>query len=30
MTDCRGAPKAIGQAMSIDVTPDGMSGPKVE
>ncbi|MGM4963596.1 c-type cytochrome [Tardiphaga sp. 1201_B9_N1_1] len=30
MKDCRPAPKVIGRAMAIDVTPDGKSGPKVE
>lgn len=30
MKDCRPAPKVTGRAMSIDVTPDGKSGPKVE
>lgn len=30
MKDCRPVPKVIGRAMSIDVTPDGKSGPKVE
>jgi cytochrome c len=30
MKDCRGAPKVTGRAMSVDVTPDGKSGPKVE
>jgi cytochrome c len=30
MKDCRPVPKVTGRAMSIDVTPDGKSGPKVE
>ncbi len=30
MTNCRAAPKVIGRAMSVDVTPDAKSGPKVE
>jgi cytochrome c len=30
MKDCRPAPKVIGRAMAIDVTPDGKPGPKVE
>ncbi|QND71921.1 c-type cytochrome [Tardiphaga robiniae] len=30
MKDCRPAPKVIGRAMAIDVTPDSKSGPKVE
>lgn len=30
MKDCRSAPKVTGRAMSVDVTPDGKSGPKVE
>ena len=30
MKDCRGAPKVIGRALSINVTPDGKSGPRVD
>jgi mono/diheme cytochrome c family protein len=30
MTNCRSAPQVTGRAMSVDVTPDGKSGPKVE
>jgi len=30
MADCRAAPKVTGRAMSVDVTPDDKSGPKVE
>jgi cytochrome c len=30
MKDCRSLPKVTGRAMSVDVTPDGKSGPKVE
>jgi cytochrome c len=30
MKDCRDAPKVIGRAMAIDVTPDSKDGPKVE
>lgn len=30
MTNCRGVPKVTGKALSIDVTPDGKSGPKVD
>ena len=30
MKDCRSVPKVTGRAMSVDVTPDGKSGPKVE
>ena len=30
MKDCRPAPKLIGRAISIDVTPDTKSGPKVD
>lgn len=30
MKNCRSAPKVIGRAMSVDVTPEGKSGPKVE
>lgn len=30
MTDCRPAPKVIGRAIAVDVTPDGKSGPKVD
>lgn len=28
--DCRSAPKVIGRAISVDVTPDSKSGPKVD
>jgi mono/diheme cytochrome c family protein len=30
MKDCRGAPKVIGRAISVDVTPDSKVGPKVD
>lgn len=30
MKDCRSAPKVIGRAISVDVTPDSKSGPKVD
>lgn len=30
MTNCRAAPKVIGRAMAVDVTPDSKSGPKVD
>jgi cytochrome c len=30
MKNCREAPKILGRAMSVDVTPDGKSGPKVD
>jgi S-disulfanyl-L-cysteine oxidoreductase SoxD len=30
MKDCRAAPKVIGRAVSVDVTPDGSAGPKVD
>lgn len=30
MTNCRGAPKVTGRAVSIDVTPDSKAGPKVD
>jgi len=30
MKDCRAAPKVIGRAMSVDVTPDNKAGPKVD
>lgn len=30
MKDCREPPKIIGRAMSVDVTPDGKSGPNVD
>ncbi|KQW18310.1 cytochrome C [Afipia sp. Root123D2] len=30
MKDCRDAPKVVGRAMAIDVTPDSKEGPKVE
>jgi S-disulfanyl-L-cysteine oxidoreductase SoxD len=30
MKDCRDAPKVTGRALSINVTPDGKSGPKVD
>lgn len=30
MKKCRSAPKVIGRAVSIDVTPDSKSGPKVD
>lgn len=30
MTNCRAAPKVTGRAISVDVTPDGKSGPKVD
>ncbi len=30
MKDCRPAPKVIGRATSLDVTPDGKTGPKVD
>ena len=30
MKDCRSAPKVTGRAISVDVTPDGKSGPKVD
>ncbi|TXJ17808.1 MAG: cytochrome c [Afipia sp.] len=30
MKDCRSAPKVIGRAISVDVTPDNKSGPKVD
>jgi cytochrome c len=30
MKDCRPAPKVVGRAISVDVTPDGKSGPKVD
>ena len=30
MKDCRAAPKVIGRAVSVDVTPDGNAGPKVD
>ena len=30
MKNCREAPKVTGRAISIDVTPDGKSGPKVD
>ena len=30
MKDCRAAPKVIGRAVSVDVTPDSNAGPKVD
>jgi S-disulfanyl-L-cysteine oxidoreductase SoxD len=30
MKDCRAAPRVIGRAVSVDVTPDGSAGPKVD
>lgn len=30
MKDCRAAPKVVGRAIAVDVTPDGKSGPKVD
>jgi cytochrome c len=30
MTNCRGEPKVTGRAISVDVTPDEKSGPKVD
>lgn len=30
MKDCRSAPKVTGRAISVDVTPDNKSGPKVD
>jgi cytochrome c len=30
MKDCRPAPKVIGRAVSVDVTPDSKAGPKVD
>jgi cytochrome c len=27
LKDCRAAPKVIGRAVSVDVTPDGNAGP---
>jgi cytochrome c len=30
MKDCRGAPKVVGRAISVDVTPDSKVGPKVD
>lgn len=30
MTNCSPAPKVIGRAIAVDVTPDGKSGPKVD
>lgn len=31
MKDCRAAPpKAVGRAISVDVTPDSKAGPKVD
>lgn len=30
MKDCRTAPKVIGRAVSVDVTPDSKAGPKVD
>lgn len=30
MKDCRSAPKVTGRAISVDVTPDSKSGPKVD
>jgi cytochrome c len=30
MKNCRDAPKVIGKATSLNVTPDGKSGPKVD
>jgi len=30
MKDCRAAPKVIGRAVSVDVTPDGNAGPNVD
>lgn len=30
MTNCRGEPKVTGRAVSVDVTPDKKSGPKVD
>jgi cytochrome c len=30
MKDCRTAPKVIGRATSLDVTPDSKTGPKVD
>ncbi|NVN85239.1 MAG: cytochrome c [Rhodopseudomonas sp.] len=30
MKDCRAAPKVIGRAMAVDVTPDNKAGPKVD
>jgi cytochrome c len=30
MKNCREAPTILGRAMSVDVTPDGKSGPKVD
>jgi cytochrome c len=30
MKDCRAAPKVIGRAVSVDVTPDSKAGPKVD
>lgn len=30
MRNCRGVPKVTGKAISVDVTPDGKAGPKVD
>jgi cytochrome c len=30
MRDCRAAPKVVGRAISVDVTPDSKAGPKVD
>ncbi|WP_291853344.1 cytochrome c [Bradyrhizobium sp.] len=30
MKNCRGAPKVVGRAITVDVTPDSKSGPKVD
>ena len=30
MKDCRAAPKVMGRAVSVDVTPDSKAGPKVD
>ena len=30
MKDCRAAPRVIGRAVSVDVTPDSKAGPKVD
>ena len=30
MNNCRGVPRITGKAISIGVTPDGKSGPKVD
>jgi cytochrome c len=30
MKNCRAAPKVVGRAISVDVTPDSRAGPKVD